>query len=120
MNKNAIKDNKIADIELCLDDFNPVYIAEYIAVNFKKRRLELNLTQQILSTRSGVSLGSIKRFEKTSEISLKHLLMTAVVLQVTEDFYSLFSKKQYSSISEIENTYKTKIRQRARKNDKTD
>jgi hypothetical protein len=38
-----------------------------------------------------VSLGSIKRFEKTGEISLKSLLNIALVLRRLEDFENVFS-----------------------------
>jgi len=38
-------------------------IAQGIAIRLRNRRLALNLSQQALATRSGVSLGSLKRFE---------------------------------------------------------
>ena len=44
--------------------------------------------------------GSLKRFEDLHEISLKHLLMLAVVLDATEEFDSLFSKRQHESMDE--------------------
>ena len=47
-----------------------------IAERAKFRRLEQNLTQEGLALRSGVSLGSIKRFERSGEISLKSLMET--------------------------------------------
>ena len=116
MTRAEIKANKLGDIKLNLDDFNPSFISKHISGNFKKRRLELNLTQVALSGKSGVSLGSIKRFENCNEISLKHLLMVAVVLQSTEEFYSLFSRRQYNSISEVLQANKVKTRKRARGN----
>jgi transcriptional regulator with XRE-family HTH domain len=76
--------------------------------------LELNLTQESLAKKSGISLGSLKRFENKAEISLKHLLMMAVVLNATEEFYRLFSKKQYQNIAEVLISKKAKTRQRAR------
>ncbi len=101
-----------------LDDFNPQTIANTIAKNLKQRRLELNITQVELSRKSGVSLGSIKRFENNYAISLKHLLLLAVVLNATDEFLQLFTRKQYSSISEINIEAEVKLRKRARKNDK--
>lgn len=116
MPETKIKSNRLADIKINLDNFNPSFIAKNIEDNYKKRRLELNLSQIALSVKSGVSLGSIKRFENCSEISLKHLLMIALALQATEEFYSLFSTRQYTSISEIIQANKVKTRKRARKN----
>ena len=54
-----------------------------------------------LSTRSGVSLASLKRFEQTGEISLVSLLKIAVVLEDVESFDALFTRKEYSSIQEV-------------------
>ena len=59
---------------------------EKIRDNFKQKRLFLELTQEGLAKRSGVSLGSIKRFESSGEISLKSLLKLAVVLECLDDF----------------------------------
>jgi len=59
---------------------------EKIRDNFKQKRLFLELTQEGLAKRSGVSLGSIKRFESSGEISLKSLLKLAVVIECLDDF----------------------------------
>jgi transcriptional regulator with XRE-family HTH domain len=58
----------------------PSNIIELLKDNFKQRRLKFNLTQQGLSKRSGVSLGSLKRFESSGQISLESLLKVALVL----------------------------------------
>jgi len=62
------------------------------AERVKSRRLEKNLTQEGLALRSGVSLGSLKRFERTGEISLKSLIYLALALNCLEDFDHLFEK----------------------------
>ena len=107
--------NILSNNDFLLDEFNPPQIAKNIASNLKVRRLELNITQQELANKSGVSLGSVKRFESKYEISLKSLLSLAVVLQSTDMFLTLFTKKQYSSINEITEESKLKTRKRARK-----
>ncbi|MDL2307122.1 helix-turn-helix transcriptional regulator [Desulfovibrio sp. OttesenSCG-928-C06] len=48
-----------------------------IASKAKARRLFLNISQKELADRSGVSLGSIKRFESNGQISLSSLLELA-------------------------------------------
>jgi len=111
-------DKILTDIEFRLDDFNPKAIADKIAKNFKKRRLELNITQKELSEKAGVSFGSVKRFENKSAVSLKHLLLMAVVLNSTNEFLNLFTRKQYLSIDEISREAAVKQRKRARKSDK--
>lgn len=78
--------------------------------------MELNYTQNYLAKVSGVSLGSIKRFENTGEISLKSLLKIAEILNAADEFSLLFTKKNYQSLDEIINSNKSKNRQRGRKN----
>ena len=81
----------------------PSSIMETIRNNFKRARLGLELTQEGLSNRSGVSLGSIKRFENSGEISLKSILKLAIVLNCIDDFseIALPSKHNVSSIDEL-------------------
>lgn len=67
----------------------------------KAKRKYKKLTQQQLAERSGVSLGSLKRFEQTGEISLTSLLKLAFVLDSLKDFEKLFPKLEYKSIQEI-------------------
>ena len=54
---------------------------------------------------SGVSLGSIRRFEQTGEISLTSLMKISIALQDTDNFTALFRKKEktYSTIEELIN-----------------
>ena len=106
----------IADNDFILDAFSPVALAKGIAARMRKRRLELNLTQKGLAMKAGVSLGSLKRFENSHEISLKHLLMLAVVLDATEEFDALFSKRQYQSIEEVLKMTTLKKRKRGKRN----
>lgn len=65
-------------------------ITQEIASRAKEIRLKQNLTQEGLALRSGVSLGSIKRFERSGEISLKSLIEIAIALGNLDDFDSLF------------------------------
>ena len=56
----------------------------------RQLRKRKNLSQQHLAAKSGVSLGSIKRFESTGKISLESLLKIALVLGRLGDFEDLF------------------------------
>ena len=83
----------------------PSDIMEQLRDNFKQKRLELNFTQVGLSKRSGVSLGSLKRFESSGQISLEALLKLSLVLECLDDFTNIANKKEVSitSIDEIIN-----------------
>jgi len=80
---------------------SPSEINMDIAKRISARRKEKKITQQMLSTRADVSLGSIKRFERTGEISLSSLIKIAFALGLEDDFDSLFVRKGYSSIQEV-------------------
>ena len=60
-----------------------------IAGRFKARRLDLNLTQNELAARSGVTFSSLKRFEREGLIALDSLLNLALVLNCLDDFDKL-------------------------------
>ena len=64
----------------------------------RKRR---RLTQQDLSERSGVSLGTLKRFETTGQISLLSLTKLAISLGCENEIRSLFDNVVYESIEEV-------------------
>ena len=71
-----------------------------LAARAKARRLELNITQAELAERSGVSLGSLRRFESTGEISLRSFLELALVLGELKEFSTLFRPLQTHSLFE--------------------
>lgn len=106
----------IADNDFILDAFNPASILKGIALRLRERRLELNLTQKGLANKAGVSLGTLKRFENTHEISLKHLIRIALVLDASGEFEQLFTKRQFESLDEVLKTTKEKKRERGSRN----
>ena len=68
--------------------------------NIRKRR---SITQQQLSDMSGVSYGSIKRFETSGEISLYSLVRITRALDIIDEIDNLFTQVEYKSIEEILN-----------------
>ena len=66
--------------------------------NIRKRR---SISQQKLSEMSGVSYGSIKRFESTGQISLLALTRIATALDLTDELRNLFTQVPYKDISEV-------------------
>ena len=55
-----------------------------LAQRAKELRKQQALSQLALANRTGVSLGSIRRFEQTGEISLSKLLMISYQLVVRQ------------------------------------
>lgn len=72
-------------------------LAERI-VKIRKRR---KLSQKKLSAKSGVSLGSLKRFEQTGEISLLSFSKLAIALEIDNELESLFENVPFLSIEEV-------------------
>jgi transcriptional regulator with XRE-family HTH domain len=62
-----------------------------LAKQTQKIRLSLGLTQLALAARSGVSYGSLKRFERLGEISLDGLLRLAVALRCEGNLATVFN-----------------------------
>ena len=69
---------------------SPVAVQRKIGRQFQAKRLAQNLTQAALSEKSGVSLGTLRRFEQEGEISLKHLVLLAMSLNLAQELEGLF------------------------------
>ena len=74
-----------------------------IAERFRRIRRRRSISQQKMSEMSGVSYGSIKRFESTGQISLLSLTRLAIALDVADDLRSLFTQVPYRNIQEVIN-----------------
>ncbi|MDX9961293.1 MAG: XRE family transcriptional regulator [Aliarcobacter sp.] len=88
---------------LTINISTPKSIMQDLKDKFKQKRLSLNLTQEGLSNKSAVSLGSIKRFETTGQISFESLLKLAFVLDCLDDFKNIANKndEQYDSMDDL-------------------
>lgn len=69
----------------------PVDVLELTAARHKALRKKLGFTQADLADRSGVSLGSLKRFERTGQISFEGLLRLAHILDRLPEFENHFA-----------------------------
>ena len=75
-----------------------------IAKRFVLIRKNRKISQRRLSELSGVSYASIRRFEKTGDISLASLVKLALALQLYDDLDNFFKeRKEYKSIEEVIN-----------------
>ena len=86
--------------------FNPKTpndIAKELVEKIKQYRKKLKISQAQLASKSGVSLGSIKRFESKHEISLNSFIKILIALNLERDLENLFMQKNYNSIDEVIN-----------------
>lgn len=72
-----------------------------IAERFRRIRKRRLLSQQRLAEISGVSYGSLKRFESTGQISLLSLTRLAMALDIADDLRMLFTQVPYRNIQEV-------------------
>lgn len=68
--------------------------------NIRKRR---SISQEKLASMSGVSYGSIKRFELTGKISLLSLTKIAMALDIAGELRDIFTNVPYKDIQEVIN-----------------
>ena len=74
-----------------------------IAQKIVRLRKRKKITQKQLAARSGVSLGSLKRFEQSGKISLQSLTKIAIALDVENELEDLFNNVPFASIEEVIN-----------------
>ena len=73
----------------------PKEIDKLIAERVRNVRKRRKISQKKLSERSGVSLGSVKRFENTGDISLVSLTKIAIALEMEVDLEALFENMPF-------------------------
>ncbi|PCH67078.1 MAG: transcriptional regulator [Bacteroidales bacterium] len=84
----------------------PTDISKALAERHKALRKLLKISQVEMAERSGVSLGSLKRFEGTGQISLESLLKLAHLTNRLGDFEAIFQITEDES--DIEKLFTTK------------
>lgn len=100
---------------ISIDLRTPQEIMLSLAQSAKKKRLSLNLSQNSLSERSGVSLGVLKKFERTGKISLDSLLKLSLVLESLAEFTKLFKEAPPEDLPSLDALINQKNRKRGRK-----
>ena len=74
-----------------------------LALRVRKIRKRRKISQQKLADLSGVSCGSIKRFETSGQISLLALTKIAMALDMADELRNIFSQVPYRNIQEVIN-----------------
>lgn len=82
---------------------------EKLAEKVQLLRKKNKISQLELSKRSGVSFGSIKRFETTGQISLESLLKIAYFFNRLDDFTPVFLLN--TDLDDVEKLFSNKTRQ---------
>ncbi len=72
----------------------PLEVSKALAEKHRTLRKELKMSQEEMADRSGVSLGSLKRFENSGKISLDSLLKLMHLLGRLNEFDNLLLPKE--------------------------
>ncbi|MBW6537494.1 MAG: helix-turn-helix transcriptional regulator [Mariniphaga sp.] len=72
----------------------PYEVGLKIAQRHRTIRKKLKISQKEMAERSGVSLGSLKRFESSGKISLESLLKLIHILGRLSDFDNVLKEKE--------------------------
>lgn len=84
----------------------PTDVAMRLASRLKSIRKRKKITQKELAGRSNVSYATLRKFEKTGQISLESFIKLAMELGVIQELNSLFTEPVYTSIEEVINASK--------------
>jgi transcriptional regulator with XRE-family HTH domain len=86
-------------------DFLPVTSVSSLKTDLKTRiqlrRKEAQFSREELASRSGVSYGSIRRFESTGEISLSSLLKISHAIGLLDEFDALFKQPIIKNLKDL-------------------
>ncbi len=85
---------------------SPLEVQLEVANRFKSIRKQKKIAQSQLAKKSGVSLGSLKRFEQTGQISFESLLLLSNYFDRLDEFDKIFQPVENQK--EIENLFKNK------------
>ena len=75
-------------------------------------RVQLGLTQKTLASRAGVTLPTLRRFEQTGEVSLKHMMRIVYALGRIDEFDTILKPPRATSIAELEARDNRPVRKR--------
>ena len=79
----------------------PGEMARSLAARVRALRLQRGWTQQEMAERSGLTLATYRRFERTGRIALERLLRIAVILDAQAGFEQVFALPPARSLAEL-------------------
>ena len=101
MSQSIYSDNILSVLNNFVLD-NADDIARQVAENFRKRRVEKNITRQRISELSGVPLSTVARFEQKGLIAFESLIKLAMALGYASDVRSLFDTSKFDTMKELD------------------
>lgn len=81
-------------------------------MRFRALRLERGLKQETVADRAGVTMASLRRFERTGEVSLKHLARLLLVVGRLEELTKMLAPAEAGSIAQLESRLARATRKR--------
>ncbi|MDE6082154.1 MAG: helix-turn-helix domain-containing protein [Muribaculaceae bacterium] len=73
-----------------------------VAENFRKRRVEKNITRQHIAEKSGVPISTVARFEQKGLIAFESLIKLAMALGYTSEIRNLFGTPKFNTMEELD------------------
>ncbi|MDE6266465.1 MAG: helix-turn-helix domain-containing protein [Muribaculaceae bacterium] len=73
-----------------------------VAENFRKRRVEKNITRQNIAEKSGVPISTVARFEQKGLIAFESLIKLAMTLGYTSEIRNLFGTPKFNTMEELD------------------
>jgi len=92
--------------------YSPKETAVLLAKKARELRLMKEETRDELADRSGVTVASLKRFERTGRISLDRLRKLAMALDALEPFANLYEKPEVRALADLDRQLATRQRGR--------
>ena len=97
--QSANSDNILSLLDgFVLDDADDM--ARLVAGNFRKRRVEKNITRQRVSELSGVPLSTVARFEQKGLIAFESLIRLA--MGYAPDVRNMFGTSRFETMDELD------------------
>jgi transcriptional regulator with XRE-family HTH domain len=90
-------------------------IARLLSGRARTLRLQRGWTQQEIAARSGLTLPTYRRFERTGQISLDRLLKVTTVLDARAGFDRIFALPPAQSLAELAERTQRSTRKRGRR-----
>lgn len=76
-------------------------MAMKIAKDFRKRRIEKNVTRREIADKARVPVSNVARFEQKGLVSLRNLIDLAFALGYHQELTDIFSTPKYSTTAEL-------------------
>ncbi len=91
----------LLDIIMSFIFMSSAEIAKELAARSKSRRLAQNLTLEGLAQRSGVALGTLKKYERTGQISLVSFIRLGITLRDEAALDNLLLEEKFETLDEV-------------------